>query len=219
MNGMPGTLPASVKGQADPPSFRERTMADDTTDKNRDSAAPTAKKLDDLYKLIDGIEIAMFTTRRPDGHLVSRPMATQERVTGADLWFVTDVSSDKLDELESDPHVNLAYYNVTSREWVSVAGTATITADRNLIRELYKPDWKAWFGDEGGDRDGGPGDPRLALVLVEAHSVEYLVTTRPKPMVLFEVAKGMITGSTPRVGEQRHLTERELHSDAARDAR
>jgi general stress protein 26 len=57
--------------------------------------------------------------------------------------------------------VNLAYYNVKSREWVSVAGTAQVTQDRNLIRELYKPDWKAWFGDEGGDRDGGPGDPRL----------------------------------------------------------
>ena len=193
-------------------------MADDTTSKNRDSAAPTAKKLDDLYKLIDGIEVAMFTTRRPDGHLVSRPMATQERVSGADLWFVTDVSSNKLDELQSDPHVNLAYYNVKSREWVSVAGTAVITQDRNLIKELYKPDWKAWFGDKGGAEDGGPDDPRLALVLVEAHSVEYLVTTKPKPVVLFEVAKAMVTGNAPEVGEQRHLNERELHSPAARDA-
>src|SRR4051812_24198963 len=194
-------------------------MPDTTTDRNRDAAASTGKKLDDLYKLIDGIEIAMFTTRRPDGHLVSRPMATQERVTGTDLWFVTDVSSSKLDELQSDPHVNLSYYNMKSREWVSVAGTAQITQDRNLIRELYKPDWKAWFGDEGGDRNGGPDDPRLALVLVEAQSVEYLVTTKPKPVVLFEVAKGMLTGATPNVGEQRHLWERELRTDGAREAR
>jgi general stress protein 26 len=194
-------------------------MTDDTTDQNRDSSAPTGKKLDDLYKLIDGIEIAMFTTRRPDGHLVSRPMATQERLTGTDLWFVTDVSSQKLDELESDPHVNLGYYNAKSREWVSVAGTAKITQDRNLIRELYRPDWKAWFGDEGGDRDGGPDDPRLALVLVEAHSVEYLVTTKPRPAVLFEVAKSIVTGNPPKVGEQRTLTERELRTDAAHEAR
>ena len=179
----------------------------------------TSKKLDDLYELIDGIEIAMFTTRRVDGHLVSRPMATQERVTGTDLWFVTDVSSHKLDELEADPHVNLAYYNTKSREWVSVAGTAQISQDRNLIKELYKPDWKAWFGDEGGDRDGGPNDPRLALILVEAHSVEYLVTTKPRPVVLFEVAKGILTGSRPEVGEQRSLTERELRTEAARESR
>jgi general stress protein 26 len=184
-----------------------------------DQAPSTSKKLDELYDLIGDIEIAMFTTRRADGHLVSRPMATQERVTGTDLWFVTDVSSHKLDELEGDPHVNLAYYNTRSREWVSVAGTAQISQDRNLIKELYKPDWKAWFGDEGGDRDGGPNDPRLALILVEAHSVEYLVTTKPRPVVLFEVAKGIITGSRPDVGEQRSLTERELRTEAAREIR
>jgi general stress protein 26 len=184
------------------------------------SASPsTTKKLDELYDLIDGIEIAMFTTRRPDGHLVSRPMATQERVTGTDLWFVTDVSSSKLDELRTDPHVNLAYYNLKSREWVSVAGTATITLYRNLIKVLYKPDWKAWFGDEGGDRNGGPDDPRLALILVEAQSVEYLKVDKPRPIVLFEVAKGMVTGSTPDVGEQRSLTERELRTQAAHEPR
>ena len=194
-------------------------MADNSSDNDRDRAAPTSRKIDDLYKLIDGIEIAMFTTRRPDGHLVSRPMATQERVTGTDLWFVTDVSSSKLDELVRDPHVNLAYYNVKSREWVSVAGTAHVTQDRNIIRELYKPDWKAWFGDNGGAEDGGPNDPRLALVLVEAHSVEYLVTTAPKPIVLFEVAKAMVTGTPPKVGEQRSLNERELRTEAAREAR
>lgn len=194
-------------------------MADHTSRENGAEQAPTEKKLDDLYKLINGIEIAMFTTRRPDGHLVSRPMATQERVSGTDLWFVTDISSHKLDELEFDKHVNLAYYNLKSREWVSVAGTATVTQDRNLIQELYKLDWKAWFGDEGGDRDGSANDPRLALVLVEAHSVEYLVTTKPRPVVLFEVAKAILTGTPPNVGEQRTLTERELRTTAAREAR
>ncbi len=194
-------------------------MADSTTDRNREGESSTANKLDQLYKLIGDIEIAMFTTRRADGQLVSRPMATQERISGTDLWFVTDVSSNKLDELEGDPHVNLAYYNMKSREYVSVAGTAHITQDRNRIHELYKPDWKAWFGNEGGERDGGPDDPRLALVLVEAHSVEYLVTTKSRPVVLFEVAKAMVTGTTPKVGEQRTLTERELHTPAAREAR
>jgi general stress protein 26 len=184
-----------------------------------DKTPSTTKKLDELYDLIEGIEIAMFTTRRSDGHLVSRPMATQERVSGADLWFVTDVSSHKLDELGFDPHVNLAFYNTRSREWVSVAGTAQISQDRNLIKELYKPDWKAWFGDEGGNRDGGPDDPRLALILVEAQSVEYMVVNKPKPVVLFEVAKAMVTGTPPNVGEQRSLTERELRTEAAREAR
>ena len=54
-------------------------MASETQEKNRDDEAPIEKKLDDLYALLDGMEIAMMTTRRRDGHLVSRAMATQER--------------------------------------------------------------------------------------------------------------------------------------------
>ena len=178
-------------------------------DRNRKDA-PTSKKLDELYSLIEGIEIAMFTTRRPDGYLVSRPMATQTQAEGTDLWFVTDIESHKLDELEFDPNVNLAYYRDGSREWVSVSGHATITQDRRAIHELYRKDWKAWFGDEGGDRDGGPDDPRLALVLVDVHSVIYLKVDKPKPLVLFEVAKALVTGTPPKVGAERELTGEEI---------
>ena len=163
------------------------------------------KQLDELYRLIEQIETAMFTTRRPDGRLVSRPMATQKQNPVADLWFVTDVESHKLDELEGDPHVNLAYFDTDSYEWVSVSGTARVSTDRERIRELYQPDWRAWFGKIDETRDGGPDDPRLALVLVDADSVVYMRREKPKPVVLFEVAKGMVTGSRPEIGETRRL--------------
>ena len=179
------------------------------SDRNR-GTAPLDTKLAELYELIDGIEIAMFTTRRSDGHLVSRPMATQTQAQGSDLWFVTDIESHKLDELAHDPHVNLAYYRDRTREWVSVSGVGTVVQDRRAIRELYRPDWKVWFGDEGGERDGGPDDPRIALVLVDVHSVTYLKLDKPRPLVLFEVANGMVTGTPPRVGELRQVREGEL---------
>src|SRR5687767_15351830 len=102
------------------------------------------KQIEELYALIENIEVAMLTTRRTDGRLVSRPMATQKREPIADLWFVTDVESHKMEELEQDPHVNLAYFDTERWEWVSVSGTAVISTDRELIRSLYKPDWKAW---------------------------------------------------------------------------
>lgn len=180
-----------------------------TDDRSHDDA-PLDKKLKELYELIEGIEIAMFTTRRPDGHLVSRPMATQTQADGSDLWFVTNIESHKLDELEFDPHVNLAYYRDRSREWVSVSGVATVSQDRRAIHELYRKDWKAWFGDEGGARDGGPDDPRLALILVDVESVIYLKVDKPRPVVLFEVAKGMMTGSRPDVGVQREVSGAEI---------
>ncbi|MBA2458602.1 MAG: pyridoxamine 5'-phosphate oxidase family protein [Gemmatimonadales bacterium] len=178
-------------------------------ERNRDDA-PLEKKLTELYELIEGIEIAMVTTRRPDGHLVSRPMATQIQAQGSDLWFVTDIESHKLDELDQDPHVNLAYYRDRTREWVSVSGTATMSQDRRAIHELYQPDWQAWFGSQGGERDGGPDDPRIALILVEVHSVTYLKVNKPRPMVLFELAKAMVTGTPPKVGDERRVSGAEL---------
>jgi general stress protein 26 len=170
----------------------------------------TEKKLAELYELIEDMEIALMTTRRPDGRLVTRPMATQARGTFADLWFVTNVETDKIDELESDPNVSLGYYDNGTKEWVSVSGTARIIQDREKIRELYQPDWKAWFGDEGGERDGGPDDPRLALIFVDAHTVHYMKSEHSRARVLFEIARGMLTGEAPDIGRQEELTASEL---------
>jgi len=188
----------------------------DALAKNRDNEVPLEKKLDDLYKLIDGIETAMVTTRRADGHLVSRPMQTQRRTTGTDLWFMTNAESEKFEELARDPHVNVAFYKDRTREWVSVSGRAILSRDRDLIDSLYKPDWKAWLGDTGdGRRDGGPHDPRIALILVEADSVVYSKSDRPMPLVLWQVVKGMVTGEPPKVADLRDLGREDLTAPRA----
>lgn len=115
-----------------------------------DDSVPDDKKLDELYALIDEIEIAMLTTIEADGSLTARPMATQKRRDGVDLWFMTSGDTHKADVLRKHPQVNVAYCNNRSREWVSVSGVATLSRDRALIRRLYAKDWKAWLGDEGG---------------------------------------------------------------------
>jgi general stress protein 26 len=138
-------------------------------------------------------------------------MQVQERAEGMDLWFVTDAESHKLDELEHDSQVNLAFYKNRTREWVSVSGRAEIVRDRERIRELYKADWKAWFPDEGGNRNGGPDDPRLALIVVDAQSVVYSKSNKPQPLALYEIVKGMVTGKEPDVADLRHLDGHELH--------
>lgn len=173
-------------------------------------STPTEKKLDELYALIDEMEIALMTTRRANGMLVTRPMATQKRNPIADLWFVTDIETHKVEHLEDDPHIGLGYYDNGSKEWVSVSGIASISQDRQKIRELHQPDWQVWFPNEGGNRDGGPDDPRLALILVEAHEVSYMKSKYSTPRVLFEIARGMITGRTPDLGREEHLSERDL---------
>jgi general stress protein 26 len=155
--------------------------------------------MDELYELIQDIEMAMFTTRRPDGRLVSRPMSTQKPEKDADLWFVTDAAAHKVDEIEADPQINVGYYNGGTREWVSVSGRARVSHDRNRIRELYKPDWKMWFPDEGGDKDGGPDDPRITLLFVDVESAVYAKKTTTRAGALVEMAKSFVTGDEPEL--------------------
>lgn len=169
-------------------------------------------ELNKFYDLIDDIEIAMMTTRRRDGYLESRAMANQKRRRGADLWFVTTDGTAKLRDIEADPHVNLSYYKDRTREWISVSGLATISRDRETIRELYAPDWKGWFPNEGDPRHGTPDDPRMVLIAVEIHAAVFLEVNKPQPAVLYEIAKGWLTGTMPEIGEMHTLEESQFES-------
>jgi general stress protein 26 len=136
-------------------------------------------------------------------------MATQKRAAGADIWFVTLDNSGKVAEIGFDPHVNLSYYKDRTREWVSVSGIATISRDREKIRELWAPDWEMWFPKGEDPRHGTAEDPRMVLIGVDVHAAVFLEVNKPQPVVIFELVKGWITGSTPELGETHYVGERD----------
>jgi general stress protein 26 len=92
-----------------------------------------------------------------------------------------------------------------AREWISVSGTATITRDREKIHELYAPDWKMWFPNEGDPRHGTKDDPRMILIAVHVVAAVFLEVNKPQPVVLFEMVKGWLTGADPEIGEMHHI--------------
>jgi len=164
-----------------------------------------ASDLTVLFEQIDEIEVAMMTTRRSDGHLESRAMATQKRASGADLWFVTAEDTSAARDVARDAHLNLAYYKDRTREWISVSGIGSLSRDRGKIGELYEADWRMWFAEDGDPRHGTADDPRLTLIGVQIHSATYLKLDKPQPIVLFELVKGFVTGDQPDIGEVRRI--------------
>ena len=165
----------------------------------------TATELDKFFEMVEDIETAMMTTRRADGHLRARAMANQKRAAGADLWFVCRDGTAKLADLAKDPHIGLTYYRNSNREWVSVSGLAVVSRDREKIKELWAADWKMWFPDEGDPRHGTADDPRLVLIGVTIHGAEFLEIDKPRPVILYELVKGWLTGTEPELGKMHTL--------------
>ncbi len=82
-----------------------------------------------------------------------------------------------------------------------------MTRDRQKLRELYAADWKIWFPDQGDSRHGTPDDPRMVLIGVDVEFAVFLEVNKPRPVVLFEMAKGWATGEMPEIGTLHTVAE------------
>ena len=101
--------------------------------------------------------------------------------------------------------MNLAYCNAAPSNGSPSRESPACRADRGKIAELYEPDWKAWFGQEGDPRHGTADDPRIVLIGIDVHAAVFLEVNKPKPVVLFELAKGWLTGERAEPGETHEL--------------
>ena len=177
-----------------------------------DTVPTKAEKMKEFMSLVDDMKIGMLVTQAEDGSLVSRAMATQERRPGIDLWFVTSTETEKVEELEAHPDVNVSFLNPSTREWVSVSGTATINSDRALIRQLYKPDWGIWFPKDA-KGDGGPEDERIVLIDIDAHTVNYFKSQDSPSRRAVQSCKGVCHGYDARLW--RDAAHQQIGPDAA----
>lgn len=148
----------------------------------------------ELWERIKDHRTAMFTTVSQDGMIHSRPMMTQEREADMDLWFVSSLNTEKIDEIKANPKIGVLYYRDADNAYVSIAGTAEINTDKALIRSKWKEDWKVWFPE-------GPDQTDIALIKVTPIEAEYWEPKGGKLTVMFEMARGYITGEHPELNE------------------
>lgn len=152
-----------------------------------------AMELDKLRDKITDIRIAMLTTLELDGDFHTRPMATHDMDADGSMWFFTYDNSHKVEEIEKDPRVSVAFSDPGSELYVSTTGTAEIVKDKAKINELWSDFLKTWFPQ-------GKDDPNIALLKVTIHGGEYWDRPGGKMVKLFEMAKGAITGEADKTG-------------------
>lgn len=151
------------------------------------------ESIEKLKGMLEDIDFCMLTTFS-GGHLRSRPMSTQEVDEKGDLWFFTSDKTHKVEEIEANNQVNVAYSQPNDNKYVSVSGTASVSKDRSKIEELWNPILKAWFPE-------GLDDPTLCLLKIEIEEAEYWESSNSKIVQLFGFVKALATGKSADGGD------------------
>jgi general stress protein 26 len=120
-----------------------------------------------LGEIIWDIRVALLTTVDRDGHFHTRPVQTLE-VAERTLWFFTDWSSPKVEELHHDVRVSLGYADPEKQVYAAVAGSGRLIRDVEKARELWGVEQRAYYPK-------GPEDERLALLRVAIERAEYWI--------------------------------------------
>jgi general stress protein 26 len=150
-----------------------------------------------LWAMIKDIRVAMLTSW--DGEQMhARPMHGYQEEFAGELFFFTKLDSGKTHEVMRYDQVNLAYADIKSQIYVSIAGRAEIVTDRELMKRYWNPMASAWFPQ-------GLEDPDLAVIKVTAESAEYWDMTASRMRYFWEVATANLSGHEPSLGENRRV--------------
>jgi len=151
-----------------------------------------AESISKVTDIINDSHIGMFTTINEAGALVSRPLAVQEVKDDGDMWFFTSSTTSQVAHIRANPAVNVSFGKRT--EWVSVAGTAEVVTDRQLIHDMWNQVVEAWFPD-------GPDTPEVVLLHVDSDSAEYWTSPGGTAATVLQWVKSKVTNSRMSVGE------------------
>ncbi|KAJ5774809.1 FMN-binding split barrel-like protein [Penicillium paradoxum] len=175
---------------------------------------PLAQKIEDLTNFISEVKFGMLTTKQSEGdYLASRCMALAAKENGGiDLIFHTNLFSGKTMDLTVHPQeTNMSFLDPVSGAWASISGTASVIGDSAIVEKYYSPALKAWIGDMGdGVHDGGPTDPRIGVIKLEAKLATHVVAHKGILGRAVDTVKGAVQGNVPSFNGIRELSLQEL---------
>jgi general stress protein 26 len=151
-----------------------------------------------LGELIRDIRVALLTTVDRDGRFHTRPVQTLQVEADGTLWFFTDWSSPKADELHHDVRVSLGYADPAKNVYVALSGSGSLFRDPQKAQQLWSIEQRAYYPD-------GPEDRRLAVLRVHIERAEYWIAPG-RTSYLVAAATAALTGIPAGVvGENRRI--------------
>jgi general stress protein 26 len=151
-----------------------------------------------IAELLKGIHIAMMHTVATDGSINSRPMAVQDKTFDGTLWFLTRISSGKVDEIQQNQHITLTLTDPSNAKYLTLKGRASVNQDRAKISELWNSMYKAWFPK-------GEDDPEIAVLRVDVAEAEYWEASSSSLVRGVKYLAAAVTGGKTSIGEAGHV--------------
>lgn len=136
-------------------SINQQQPEDNIKDLNGTEAAVKIKELAESAKT------CFFVSDIKTGVPASiRPMSPQKIDDEGNFWFLSANDSHKNLEVSGNPFVHLLFQGSAYSDFLNIYGIATVTEDKEKIKELWEPTLKVWF-------TGGIDDPRISVIKVE----------------------------------------------------
>lgn len=174
------------------------TMSQTHVEENQTNLS-AAEGIEKLRKLVDEINTCLFCTNLgTDDGSTCRPMATQQVDDEGNLWFFSDIHSDKNREIRENNQVQLFFSQPTKNSYMVVNGEAKILIDQHKTDELWNPLVKTWFKE-------GKDDPDISLIKVKVHSAYYWDVAGNKMINFFKMIASVASGTNLVDGREGHI--------------
>lgn len=119
----------------------------------------------------------------------TRPMSVQTIDEQGNFWFLSASDSNLDKELKSDPFTHLLFQRSQHSDFLNIYGVASISQDKEKIKELWEPIMKTWFTE-------GENDPRISVIKVEPSEGYYWDNKHGNAIAFVKMIIGAVTGKT-----------------------
>ncbi|MES2328886.1 MAG: pyridoxamine 5'-phosphate oxidase family protein [Bacteroidota bacterium] len=140
-----------------------------------------------LQELVSDIRTCMMITSGKTGARASRPMAAVDTDHMGNIWFFTNLQSNKVKDIEIDHFVQLVFAHPGKDSYLDVRGRANVITDAASIREKWNVMVKAWFPE-------GISDPDICLLQIKTDEVHYWDTENSKMVRVLQAALSIVAG-------------------------
>ncbi len=155
-------------------------------DKNTNLMGEEAiKKMRDL---IDKAGSCFFCTSSVMDEISGSPMNVQKSDATGDLWFLSPKDSIRNLEITHDSKVTLYFQGSAHSDFLELKGKATVSFDKERIKELWDPMAKSWF-------ENGVDDPRISVIQFKPESGHYWDNEHGNTIAGMKLLIGVITGT------------------------